>query len=138
MGTNFSTVIGKEGVSLTCKNPLDQSSPWVGKDPETGEEVSIESEVVQDDMGRIGAELAMLQMSKLFQVTLQWRLKYNVRFFSEGTLEDYEAFLEKYSLILHQNHFHMVTAKHSLCQMLGRTECCLIQDMPIELVRFSL
>ena len=64
MGTNFSTVIGKNGVVLCCRDPLDQSSPWVGKDPESGEEVSIESEVVQDDMGRIGAELAMLQMSK--------------------------------------------------------------------------
>ena len=63
LGTNFSTVIGKNGVVLCCRDPLDQSSPWVGKDPESGEEVSIESEVVQDDMGRIGAELAMLQMS---------------------------------------------------------------------------
>ena len=55
-------------------------------------------------------------------------------FFSEGIVEEYEAFLEKYSLILHPNHFHMVTAKHSLCQMLGRTEGCLIQDMPLEMV----
>ena len=52
-------------------------------------------------------------------------------------MEDYEAFLEKYSLILHPNHFHMVTAKHSLCQMLGRTEGCLIQDMPTEKVIFG-
>ena len=65
MGTNFSTVTGKNGVSLTCRNPLDQSSSWEGKDPESGEEVSIEAAVVQDDMARIGAELAMLQMSKL-------------------------------------------------------------------------
>ena len=50
---------------LTCRDPLDQSGPWVGKDPESGEEVSIEAEVVQDDMARIGAELAMLQMSRL-------------------------------------------------------------------------
>ena len=64
LGTNFSTVIGKNGVSLTCRDPLDQSGPWVGKDPESGEEVSIEAEVVQDDMARIGAELAMLQMSR--------------------------------------------------------------------------
>ena len=57
-----------------------------------------------------------------------------VGFFSEGTVEDYEEFLEKYSLILHPNHFHMVTAKHSLCQMLGRTEGSLIQDMTQEKV----
>ena len=49
-------------------------------------------------------------------------------------MEDYEEFLEKYSLILHPNHFHMVTAKHSLCQMLGRTEGSLIQDMTQEKV----
>ncbi len=54
--------------------------------------------------------------------------------FAEGTIEDYEAFIEKYSLILHANHFHMVTAKHSLMQMMGRTDGCLIQDMPEELV----
>jgi len=115
LGTNFSTVTGKNGVSLTCRNPLDQSSSWVGKDPESGEEVSIEAAVVQDDMARIGTELAMLQM--------------------KGIVEEYEAFLEKYSLILHPNHFHMVTAKHSLCQMLGRTEGCLIQDMPLEMLK---
>ena len=62
--TNFSTVIGKGGVNLSCRNPLDQSSPWVGKDAETDEEVSIEAEVIQDDMTRIGAELAMLQISR--------------------------------------------------------------------------
>ena len=65
MGTNFSTVIGKNGVSLTCKDPLDQCSQWVGKDPESGEEVSIEAEVIQGDMALIGNELAMLQMSRL-------------------------------------------------------------------------
>ena len=53
-------------MSLTCRDPLDQSGPWVGKDPESGEEVSIEAEVVQDDMARIGAELAMLQMSRSY------------------------------------------------------------------------
>jgi hypothetical protein len=63
-GTEFHTVMGKNGVVMKCRDPLDQTSPWVGKDPETGEAVEIESEVVQADMVRIGAELAMLQMSK--------------------------------------------------------------------------
>ena len=53
----------------------------------------------------------------------------------EGTVDDYEAFLEKYSSVLHKNHYHMVTAKHSLMQMLGRTEGHLIQDMDAEGVR---
>merc|ERR1712203_718886 len=36
--------------------------------------------------------------------------------------------------VLHPNHYHGLTAKHSLLQMLGRTEGCLIQDMPIDLL----
>ena len=54
----------------------------------------------------------------------------------EGTIEDYEEFIEKYSKSLHQNHYHMLTAKHTLLQMYGRSEGCLIQDMPIEKVIF--
>ena len=49
-------------------------------------------------------------------------------------MEDYEQFIEKYSKELHPNHYHMLTAKHTLLQMLGRTEGCLIQDMPLEKV----
>ena len=49
-------------------------------------------------------------------------------------MDDYEEFLAKYSQVLHPNHFHMLTAKHSLMQMLGRTEGFLIQDMPMEMV----
>ena len=48
---------------------------------------------------------------------------------SEGTVQDYEDFINKYSQVLHSNHFHLITAKHSLMQMLGRTEGSLIQDM---------
>ena len=55
-------------------------------------------------------------------------------FSTEGTVEDYEEFLDKYEALLHPNHYHMLTAKHSLMQMLGRTEGYLIQDMPEEMV----
>ena len=54
---------------------------------------------------------------------------------TEGTVEDYEEFLDKYELLLHPSHYHMLTAKHSLMQMLGRTEGYLIQDMSEEMVR---
>ncbi len=60
---------------------------------------------------------------------------FNIFKISEGTVDDYEAFLEKYSSVLHKNHYHMVTAKHSLMQMLGRTEGHLIQNMDAEGVR---
>ena len=52
----------------------------------------------------------------------------------EGTIEEYEGFIAKNETILHQNHYHFLTAKHTLLQMLGRSEGCLIQDMPMEKV----
>ena len=55
--------------------------------------------------------------------------------FAEGTIEEYESFVEKYSSFLHPTHYHMMSAKHSLMQMMGRTEECLIQDMDLERVR---
>ena len=53
---------------------------------------------------------------------------------TEGTIEQYEEFLDRNGKQLHRSHYHMLTAKHSLLQMLGRTEGCLIQDMPMEMV----
>ena len=50
----------RNGKFLSPSNPLDQSAPWVSED---GEE-KIEAEVIQEDMTRIGAELALLQISK--------------------------------------------------------------------------
>ena len=53
---------------------------------------------------------------------------------SEGTVEDYEAFISKYEdKELHPNHYHLATAKHSLMQMLGRSDGYLIQDLPMNL-----
>ena len=52
----------------------------------------------------------------------------------EGTIEEYEGFIAKNETILHQNHYHFLTAKHTLLQMLGRTDGCVIQDMPMEKV----
>jgi len=103
-GTNFSTIYSN-GVALMPASPLKENSPWVSKDG--GIEISYEE--VCDNMSEIGTELAMLQMN--------------------GSVEDYKEFLEKYSSVLHRNHYHMLTAKHSLMQMYGRTEGYLIQDM---------
>ena len=68
--------------------------------------------------------------------TLLWILScIYVKFsFLDGTIENYEDFLATNGKVLHPNHYHMLTAKHSLLQMLGRTEGCLIQDMPIDMV----
>ena len=56
----------------------------------------------------------------------------------DGSVEDYKEFLEKYSSVLHRNHYHMLTAKHSLMQMYGRTEGYLIQDMTDDQVTKSI
>jgi hypothetical protein len=66
---------------------------------------------------------------------LHWTL-HQLFFVLEGVLSEYEDFIEKYALILHPHHFHMITAKHSLLQMMGRTEGCLIQDMSMEQVGY--
>lgn len=109
-GTNFSTLI-REGKQLRPENPLDQSSPWSSPD----KSITISAAAVSAEMQEIGSDLALLQL--------------------KGTIEDYTEFLDKYEKLLHPNHYHMVTAKHSLMQMLGRTDGCLIQDMPEELLR---
>ena len=61
----------------------------------------------------------------------------NASFCPEGSVEDYEAFISKYEdKELHPNHYHLATAKHSLMQMLGRSEGYLIQDLPMNLVNY--
>jgi len=106
-GTNFSTLV-REGKICKPKDPLDQEAPWVSQDGS----VTVPSHQVAAEMQEIGSALALLQMN--------------------GTIEDYEKFIEVHSKVLHPNHYHMLTAKHTLCQMLGRTEGCVLQDMPIE------
>ena len=115
------------------KDPLDQESPWVSQDGS----VTIPSHQVAAEMQEIGSELAILQLSKFLNWHSFEKLVLN-DYFSEGTIDDYEAFIELHSKELHPNHYHMLTAKHSLCQMLGRTEGCLLQDMPLERVRIKI
>lgn len=108
--TNFST-IKRDGMYLTQQKPLEPACPWTSKD----DQVSVPASEVYEAMTEIGSELAILQM--------------------KGTVEDYEEFLDKYELLLHPSHYHMLTAKHSLMQMLGRTEGYLIQDMSEEMLK---
>lgn len=106
-GTEFSTIL-REGKLVRPENPLDQETKWVSKDGT----ISIPCYQVAGEMEEIGAELAVLQL--------------------QGTIEEYEGFIAKNETILHQNHYHFLTAKHTLLQMLGRTDGCVIQDMPME------
>ena len=59
LGTEFSSIL-REGKLLRPKNPLDQDAPWVSKDGA----LEVPSHQVSSEMQEIGAELALLQMSK--------------------------------------------------------------------------
>jgi len=103
-GSNFSTIYDS-GKPMMPENPLDPDSDWVCK--ETG--MKRKALEVKLQLSQIGQELEMVN--------------------NKGTVDDAEEFLEKYSKVLHPNHYHMTTCKHNLLQMYGRTEGYLIQDM---------
>lgn len=46
-----------------------------------------------------------------------------------NSINDYEDYLKCYANVLHQNHYLMLSAKHSLCQLIGRSEGFLINDL---------
>jgi len=106
-GSNFSTILD-DGHPMLPLDPLDSESDWVCE--KTGMKRTAQD--IKLYLSKIGAELE--------EVT------------QKGTVDDAEAFLEKYKKQLHPNHYHMVTCKHNLLQMYGRTEGCLIQDMDEE------
>lgn len=47
-------------------------------------------------------------------------------------IQRYEEFLVKYRNVLHKNHYLCISAKHSLCQLYGRSEGSLIQNLNLE------
>lgn len=46
-----------------------------------------------------------------------------------------EAFMRKYSKALHRNHYIFLSAKHSLCQLYGKTDGFLINELSAEQLR---
>ncbi|CRL02851.1 CLUMA_CG015740, isoform A, partial [Clunio marinus] len=46
-----------------------------------------------------------------------------------------EGFMRKYSRTLHNNHYIFLSAKHSLCQLLGKVEGYLINELNAELLK---
>lgn len=106
-GTNFSTILDN-GHPMLPKDPLDADSDWVSE--ETGMTRSAYDVKVQ--LSKLGQELEIIH--------------------SKGAIDDIEQWIEANTKVLHPNHYHMVTAKHNLLQMYGRTEDYLIQDMDEE------
>ena len=72
-GTNFST-IRRDNQMLTQKKPLDPACPWTSKDGS----VSVPSSEVFTAMSEIGSELAVLQISKSWFVTIEPLCAYNI------------------------------------------------------------
>jgi len=102
--SNLSTIYDSGHVMLPS-DPLNTDCDWSCE--KTG--VTRPAEEVKEQLAKIGMELEELAM--------------------KGNVDDSENFIEKYSSLLHPNHYHMVACKHQLMQMYGRTEGFLIQDM---------
>lgn len=50
-------------------------------------------------------------------------------------IEAIEKFMEKYSKVLHRNHYVFLSAKHSLCQLYGKVDGYLINEMSNEALK---
>lgn len=50
-------------------------------------------------------------------------------------IESYEEFLKRYSGVLHKNHYLFLSAKHSLCQLYGKTEGYLLHEMDTNMLK---
>ncbi|CAB4056231.1 SMYD [Lepeophtheirus salmonis] len=111
-GSNISTLV-REEKELLQRKPLEPNCPWTSRDGS----VVITADEVMSEMSIIGAELALLQLN--------------------GTVDEYIQFIDKYEVFLHSNHYHLLTAKHSLLQMLGRSEGHLIQDLPEKMLKLK-
>jgi hypothetical protein len=46
-------------------------------------------------------------------------------------IKDFEDYLKRYANVLHQNHYLMLSAKHSLCQLIGRSDGFLINELTL-------
>ena len=48
-----------------------------------------------------------------------------------NSIKDYEDYLKRYANVLHQNHYLILSAKHSLCQLIGRSDGFIINKLDI-------
>lgn len=46
-----------------------------------------------------------------------------------NSIKDYEDYLKRYANVLHQNHYLILSAKHSLCQLIGRSDGYIIHEL---------
>lgn len=48
-----------------------------------------------------------------------------------NSIKDYEAYLKRYANVLHPNHYLILSAKHSLCQLIGRSDGFIINELDL-------
>lgn len=48
-----------------------------------------------------------------------------------NSIKDYEDYLKRYANVLHQNHYLILSAKHSLCQLIGRSDGYIINELDL-------
>lgn len=48
-----------------------------------------------------------------------------------NSIKDYEDYLKRYANVLHQNHYLILSAKHSLCQLIGRSDGFIINELDL-------
>lgn len=48
-----------------------------------------------------------------------------------NSIKDYEDYLKRYANVLHQSHYLILSAKHSLCQLIGRSDGFIINELDL-------
>jgi hypothetical protein len=48
-----------------------------------------------------------------------------------NSVKEYEGFLKRYANVLHKNHYLILSAKHSLCQLIGRSDGFIINELDL-------
>lgn len=48
-----------------------------------------------------------------------------------NSIKDFEDYLKRYANVLHQNHYLILSAKHSLCQLMGRSDGFIINELDL-------
>lgn len=71
----------------------------------------------------------------MFVMSLVTRLYEELDAFGGNDINQIETFMRKYAKSLHQNHYIFLSAKHSLCQLYGKTDGFLINELSAEQLR---
>ncbi|KAG5676267.1 hypothetical protein PVAND_006115 [Polypedilum vanderplanki] len=74
-------------------------------------------------------------LSAMFVMNLVTRLYDELDSLGGNDINQIETFIEKYSKTLHKNHYIFLSAKHSLCQLYGKIDGFLINELSVAQLR---